>query len=61
MKRRTSEIIAQKKAGQAIAKARTESSSHRYQGFAYPPLLLNHLLFEGEFCFIRGKKTLLGE
>ena len=56
MKSRRSEITAQKKAGKAIAKARTESSSHCYQGFASPPLLLNHLLFEGEFCFITGKK-----
>lgn len=61
MKSRRSEIIAQKRAWKAIARVRPKVSSHPYLCFASPPLLLNHLLFEGEICFIRGKqnKTLL--
>lgn len=38
---------------------RPESPSQCCHGLPSPPLLLNHLLFEGEFCFIRGKRSLL--
>lgn len=57
MKSRRLEIIAQKRAGRAIARVRLEASSLPYLGFASPPLLLNHLLFEGKICFIREKKN----
>lgn len=56
VKSRRSEITAQKRAGKIIARIRPEASSHPYLGFVSPSLLLNHLLFQGEICFIREKK-----
>lgn len=61
-KSRKSKSTTPKRAGKVTGKVTgNDLSHHPSAATAFHPLLLllNHLLFEGEFCFIRGKRSLL--